>query len=230
MDHVMGGGARGTLPVLKGIPDPRAHRPNGIYIPRFRNIEDRHPDFLRGYGFQGSASEEKWGHAFKLPGFGASFKHQVRERPWRMSLGGFAECLAQFENFCELDKEKVDAWGIPVLRISASFGDNERRLVKDAADTACEMLEAAGAAEIERREEISLPGLAIHEVGTARMGKDPKTSVVNRWQQCHDVHNLFVMDGSVYPSSACQNPTLTIMALAARACDHLVEQHRRGEL
>jgi choline dehydrogenase-like flavoprotein len=230
MDHVMGGGARGMLPVLEGIPDARAHRPNGIYIPRFRNIEERHPDFLRGYGFQGSASEEKWGHAFKLPGFGASFKHQVRERPWRINLGGFAECLPQFENSCELDPERVDAWGIPALRISMTFGDNERRLVKDAADTACEMLEAAGAVDVERREEISLPGLAIHEVGTARMGDDPKTSVVNRWQQCHDVPNLFLMDGAVYPSSACQNPTLTIMALAARACDYLVEQRRLATL
>jgi choline dehydrogenase-like flavoprotein len=92
------------------------------------------------------------------------------------------------------------------------------------------MLEAAGAVDVERREEMSLPGLAIHEVGTARMGDDPKTSVVNRWQQCHDVPNLFLMDGSVYPSSACQNPTLTIMALAARACDYLVEQRRLGKL
>lgn len=229
MDHVMGGGASGTLPVLKGIPDPRANRPNGIYIPRFRNIADKHPDLLRGFGFQGSAWEEKWGHAFALPGFGASFKKQVREsRPWRISLGGFGECLGRFENYCELDKDKVDAWGIPVLHISMVFGDNEKRMVKDVADTAVEMLEAVGAEDIQRREEISMPGLAIHEVGTARMGDDPKTSVLNRWQQSHDVSNLFVMDGSVYPSSACQNPTLTIMALAARACDHLVDRYRRG--
>lgn len=230
MDHVMGGGAGGTLPVLKGIPDSRANRPNGVYVPRFRNIEDRHPDFLRGFGYQGSARQEKWGHAFKLPGFGAAFKNRVREQPWRIHLGGFGECLGRFENYCELDPERVDAWGIPVLRFSVAFGDNEKRMVKDMADCAEEMLAAAGAEDIEREEEISQPGLAIHEVGTARMGDDPKASVVNRWQQCHDVNNLFVMDGSVYPSSACQNPTLTIMALASRACDHLVEQFRSGEV
>ena len=228
MDHVMGGGAEGTLPVLKGIPDTRANRPNGIYIPRFRNIDDRHPDFLRGYGYQGSAREEKWGHAFDLAGFGAAFKNRVRERPWRIRLSGFGECLPRFENYCELDPVKVDAWGIPALRFSVAFGDNERKMVKDMADGAEEMLRAAGAEEIERTEEISFPGLAIHEVGTARMGDDARTSVVSRWQQAHDVGNLFVMDGSVYPSSACQNPTLTIMALASRACDYLVEQYRQG--
>src|SRR5262249_41524306 len=132
--------------------------------------------------------------------------------------------------YCELDKERVDAWGIPVLHISAAFGDNERAMVKDAADTAMEMLEAMGAEDLERRDEISAPGLAIHEAGTARMGNDPRPSVPNRWQQAHDVANLFVMDGAAYPGSACQNPTITIMALAARACDYLVEQYRTGAL
>ncbi len=228
MDHVMGGGAKGTLPMLKGVHDPRGNRPNGIYIPRFRNVDGKHPDFLRGYGFQGSANEEKWGHAFALPGFGASFKKRIHERPWRINLGGFGECLPRFENRCELDPERVDAWGIPVLRFHVAFGDNEKKMHKDMTDCAEEMLRAVGAEEIERKEEISQPGLAIHEVGTARMGLDPRTSVVNRWQQAHDVGNLFLMDGSVYPSSACQNPTLTIMALASRACDYLVEQHRTG--
>jgi choline dehydrogenase-like flavoprotein len=231
MDHVMGGGARGTLPVLKGVADSRGNRPNGIYIPRFRNLGEKQPAFLRGYGFQGSSLEVKWAHAFALPGFGVSFKKQVREqRPWDIHLNSFGECLPQFENYCELDESRRDAWGIPVLHISMAFGDNEKRMLKDAADTAMEMLEAAGAADVERREEISTPGLGIHEVGTARMGNDPKTSVLNRWQQSHDVANLFVMDGAVYPSSACQNPTLTIMALAARASDHLVDAYRRDAI
>jgi choline dehydrogenase-like flavoprotein len=230
MDHVMGGGAKGTLPVLKGFPDPRAHRPNGIYIPRFRNVTEPHPQFLRGFGYQGSAQAEKWSHAFALPGFGAAFKKAVRERPWTMDLGGFGECLARFENYCELDPDGRDAWGIPVLRFSAAFGDNEKKMVIDMADSAEEMLKAVGAADIERTQEISQPGLAIHEVGTARMGDDPKTSAVNRWQQSHDVSNLFLMDGSVYPSSGCQNPTLTIMALASRACDYLLDQYRTGSL
>ena len=229
MDHVMGGGASGVLPMLKGVPDERARRPNGIYVPRFRNIEERHPDFLRGYGFQGGASLQKWGHGFAVPGFGASFKKRIGdERPWTLSFGGFGECLARFENFCELDKEKVDAWGIPVLHISMAFGDNERKMVADMAASAEEMLLAVGAENVRATDDISTPGLGIHEVGTARMGDDPKTSVVNRWQQAHDVPNLFVMDGSVYPSSACQNPTVTIMALASRACAHLVDDLRRG--
>jgi choline dehydrogenase-like flavoprotein len=231
MDHVMGGGAFGTLPMLKNQPDTRGNRPNGIYVARFRNIADKHPDFIRGYGFQGSAHESKWGHAFALPGFGASFKQAVKEnRPWAVNLGGFGECLPRFENFCELDKEKVDNWGLPVLHISMAFGDNEKKMVEDMAVTAAEMLEAAGAENIESHAEISPPGLAIHEVGSARMGTDPKTSVVNRWQQAHDVSNLFLMDGAVYPASACQNPTITLMALAARACDHLVEEYRAGRV
>jgi choline dehydrogenase-like flavoprotein len=166
-----------------------------------------------------------------MPGFGAGFKRAVKaDRPWWVSLGGFGECLPRFENYCELDKTKTDAWGIPVLHISMAFGDNEKSMVDDMADTAEEMLRAVGAENVERRAEISKPGLAIHEVGTARMGDDPKSSVVNRWQQAHDVSNLFVMDGAVYPASACQNPTITIMALAARACDRLVEEYRAGRI
>jgi len=231
MDHVMGGGASGTLPMLEGVPDERAQRPNGIYVPRFQNIESKHPDFLRGYGFQGGASLVKWGHAFALPGFGASFKQSVRDTAsWTMNFGGFGECLPRFENHVRLDETMVDAWGIPVLHIDCAFGDNERKLVKDMAVTAAEMLEAMGAENVRARAEISPPGLGIHEVGTARMGNDPKTSVVNRWQQAHDVKNLFLMDGSVYPSSGCQNPTITFMALASRACDHLALDLKRGDL
>ena len=144
-------------------------------MPRFRNIEDKHPDFLRGYGFQGGASMEKWGHAFALPGFGAAFKQQVRDdRPWNMNFSGFGECLARYENFCEIDKEKVDAWGIPVLHISMAHSDNEKKMIKDMADTAEEMLRAMGAEDVKGRADLAMPGLAIHEVGTARMGNDPE--------------------------------------------------------
>lgn len=231
MDHVMGGGASGVLPMLKGVPDTRANRPNGIYIPRFRNVESKQPDFIRGYAFQGSAHESKWAHAFGLPGFGPAFKRSVREnRPWNIELNGFGECLPRFENFCALDDQHKDAWGIPVLRISAAFGDNERRMVDDMAASAAEMLECAGAEDIRQNAQISVPGLAIHEAGTARMGNDPKTSVLNRWQQAHDVRNLFVMDGACLPSSPCQHPTITLMALAARACDRLVDEYRAGRL
>jgi choline dehydrogenase-like flavoprotein len=231
MDHVMGGGADGTLPMLKNQPDSRGNRPNGIYVARFRNITDKHPDFIRGYGFQGWSNSVKWGHAFSMPGFGPTFKQTVKEtRPWTISLIGFGECLPRFENFCELDKEKKDAWGIPVLHISAAFGDNERKMVQDMANTAAEMLQAAGAEHVSSHAEISTPGLGIHEVGTARMGLDAKKSVLTPYQQAHDVKNLFVMDGSAYPASACQNPTITILALAARSCDWLVEEYKASRL
>ena len=231
MDHVTGGGASGVLPVLRGVSDTRGNRPNGIYIPRFRNLEDRHPDFLRGYGYQGGARLVKWGHAMDIAGFGGAFKQEVREtRPWQISLGGFGEHLPRYENFCELDKNRVDAWGIPILHISAAYGENEQTMVDDMADAAEEMLRAAGAEDIVVRRAISIPGLAIHEVGTARMGDDPETSVLNGYEQAHDVDNLFVMDGSGYPSSACQNPTITFMALATRACEYLVEEFRASRL
>ena len=231
MDHVMGGGASGVLPVLKGVKDTRGNRPNGIYIPRFRNIHDRHHDFLRGYGYQGGSQEVKRGHAMDIPGFGAAFKQSVREtRPWQISLGGFGEQLAQFDNYCELDKDRVDAWGIPILHITSAYGDNERKMVGDMAQAAGEMLEATGCEDIRIENEISVPGLAIHEVGTARMGNDRKTSVLNQYEQAHDISNLFIMDGSAYPSSACQNPTITFMALASRSCDYLVEEFRAGRL
>ena len=151
-------------------------------------------------------------------------------QPWFIYIGGFGECLPRFENRVELDKEKRDDWGIPVLHISVAYGDNEKKLVQDMADTAAEMLEATGAEYVQRQAEISAPGLSIHEVGSARMGNDAKTSVLNKWQQAHDVKNLFVMDGSCYVSSACPNPTITFMALAARACDYLVEEYRAGRV
>jgi len=152
------------------------------------------------------------------------------ERTWSFRFGGFAECLPRFENFVALDPEKVDAWGIPILHISMAWSDNEKKMVKDMSEEAAAMLEAAGAENVRTVAQPSIPGMGIHEVGTARMGNDPKTSVLNRWEQAHEVANLFVMDGSAYPSSACQNPTLTIMALASRACDYLVDEMKRGAL
>ena len=166
-----------------------------------------------------------------VEGFGESFKNEVKNnRPWTISIGGFGEHLPQYDNFCELDKVHTDAWGIPILHISAAYGDNEQKMIDDMADAAEEMLHAAGAEDIEVRRDISVPGLAIHEVGTARMGDDPASSVLNTWEQAHDVSNLFVMDGSGYPSSACQNPTITFMALATRACEYLVEEFKAARL
>lgn len=230
MDHIMHGGASGVIP---GHEDRVAigNRPNGIYVPRFRNIHDTHPEFLRGYGFQGSASRDDWQRGADMAGFGADFKHQLRiPGPWRFWFAGFGECLPNHDNHMELNKEKVDAWGIPTLNISHRWRENELAMVKDMPVAAAEMLEAAGAKEIETHQIPSSPGEGIHEMGSARMGRDPRTSVLNSYNQAHDIKNLFVTDGSFMVSSACQNPSLTYMAMTARACDYAVTQIKRGDL
>jgi choline dehydrogenase-like flavoprotein len=230
MDHVMGGGARGKIP---GNEDRTTvgRRPNGIYVPRFRNVKHKHPGFLRGYGFQGGGSREGWWRGAELAGFGADFKHALtRPGSWKFTFYGFGECLPNHANYVELDKEKKDAWGIPVLRVHCMWRENERALLKDMSLTAAEMLTAAGAKEIETFVEDNAPGLTIHEMGTARMGRDPKTSVLNAHNQAHDVKNLFVTDGACMTSSSCVNPSITYMALTARACDYAVQQMKRGEL
>jgi choline dehydrogenase-like flavoprotein len=146
-------------------------------------------------------------------------------------MGGMGECLPRWENFVELDPSLADCYGIPVLRINMAWSENERAMIPDMAQTAAEMLEAAGATDIRPwTVPDRMPGMGIHEVGVARMGIDPRASVLNQFQQAHDVANLFVMDGSGFVSSACQNPTLTIMALAVRSCDYLLEQMRTGDL
>jgi choline dehydrogenase-like flavoprotein len=230
MDHVMGGGASARIP---GNED-RIHlgnRPNGIYVPRFRNVNENHPDFLRGYGFQGGGFRENWERGMELRGFGADFKRMLKRRgPWAFTFYGFGECLPNHDNYIELDKAKTDAWGIPVLKINCVWRENERALLKDMSITAAEMLSAAGAQEIEIFMEDNAPGLTIHEMGTARMGHDPKSSVLNAHNQAHDIKNLFLTDGACMVSSSCVNPSLTYMALTARACDYAVNQMKRGEL
>ncbi len=230
MDHTMRAGAGGTVPGLTDR-DAYGRRPNGVYIPRFRNVTAQHPDFLRGYGFQGGAGRSGWSRGASMPGFGADFKHALREPgPWRMSLGGFGECLPRRTNFVEIDPDTKDKWGIPTLRIHCEWSDNERAMRQDMAVTAAEMLEAAGVRDVEPYNQDSPPGLTIHEMGTARMGRDPRTSVLNAYNQCHDVPNVFVTDGAAMASSGCQNPSLTYMALTARACAHAVDLLNRREL
>jgi len=230
MDHTMGGGARGMIP---GMEDRTTHgnRPNGVYVPRFRNVTTPHPDFLRGYGFQGGGGRAGWGRAAGEPGFGVELKRALHtEGPWGFSLYGFGECLPRPTNYVELDPVTVDAWGIPALRIHCVWSDNERKLLKDMSVTAAEMLEAAGAKDVSSSVDDNPPGLTIHEMGTARMGRDPKTSVLNAHNQCHDVKNLFVTDGACMASSANQNPSITYMALTARAAAYAVEAMKRNEL
>ncbi len=230
MDHVYRGGAAGELPILEANPwfgPPR--RPNGIYIPRFRNIDRPMTNgFIRGYGYQGSSWPE---FALDAPGFGASYKKAVREKGrWNVGLGVWAECLPRFENRVEIDPRRTDAWGVPVLKVNMAWGDNDLKLFRDGREQGAEMLEAAGATNVRMYGEPSVPGFCIHEVGTARMGRDPKTSVLNSYCQAHDISNLFVTDGAAWVTVACQNPTLTMMALTVRACDYLVDRFKHGEV
>jgi choline dehydrogenase-like flavoprotein len=228
MDHVFGAGASGTLPGME-----RQHvtgrRPNGIYVPRFRNVStnpnDRRSEFVRGYAFQGGGSQSGWQRGTATPGFGAAFKASLSvPGPWEMSLGGFGECLPRADNAVTLHPTLKDKWGVPSLSIRCTRGPNEDALLKDMQQTAAEILEVAGATGIEMHDSHLPPGLCIHEMGTARMGRDAKTSVLNKWNQAHDVPNLFVTDGACMTSSACQNPSLTYMALTARACHYAVQQ------
>jgi len=210
---------------------PFGNRPNGIFIPRFRNVSTKQKEFLRGYGYQGGADRDDWTRGLTAPGFGAGFKNSLRKPgQWRMGMGGFGECLPAHGNFVEIDKEQVDAWGIPTLRINCQWGENERAMSRDISLQAAEMLAAAGAREITVNQSITPPGRGIHEMGTARMGRDPKTSVLNANNQAHDVRNLFVSDGACMTSSSCVNPSLTYMALTARACDYAVSKMKKGEL
>jgi choline dehydrogenase-like flavoprotein len=155
----------------------------------------------------------------------------MKPRPSHITLKGFGECLPRWENYVEIDPNVKDAFGIPVLRFHMKYGENEKRMIEDMAVSAAEMMEAAGAKNIRTyaRTDVT-PGLGIHEVGIARMGANPRTSVLNQFQQTHDVKNLFVMDGSGFTSTACQNPTLTIMSLAVRSCDHILSEMKRGNV
>ncbi len=238
MDHHFQVGATATVP---GYEDRYyyGNRPNGIYIPRFRNLDarTRQKDFVRGYGYQGDAWRQGWGRGVMMPGFGADFKHSLREPgPWTIWIGGWGETLPRHENHVTLDPEVTDAWGLPVLRIHCTWGENELAMRRDIAEQAAEMLEAAGCTDIRPFDQYrpgetgAEPGLCIHEMGTARMGRDPKTSVLNAHNQLHDAPNVFVTDGACMTSSACQNPSLTYMALTARAADHAVAEMKRGNL
>jgi choline dehydrogenase-like flavoprotein len=206
-------------------------RPIQFLVPRFRNTDGRSGDFLRGYNFQGRAWRSGWRRGISMPGFGSAFKHALRRPgPWLLMLVGGAECLPRYENSVSLDAHHRDKWGIPQLRIHMSWSANEVKLLEDAKTEAAAMIAAAGGEVLSASAQPMPPGSAVHEMGTARMGRDPATSVLNGYNQCHDVANVFVTDGACMASSACNNPSLTYMALTARACRYAIEQVRSGAL
>ena len=232
MDHHFKAGASGRF---EGFEDKyyKGRRPNGIYIPRFRNLggaTDR-KDYVRGFGYQGGASRSNWKAYVKELGFGEEFKAQITQPgPWRLGMTGFGECLPYHENKISLNTERLDKYGMPTLTIDCEFKENEINMRVDMVNDAAEMLEAAGFKDIQTRDNFASPGNGIHEMGTARMGRDPKTSVLNAQNQVHAVKNVFVTDGACMTSAACQNPSLTYMALTARAADFAVSELKKGNL
>jgi choline dehydrogenase-like flavoprotein len=232
-EHLMGPSVTGLVKDLVGKPRTLDDgRPGSFYLPRFRNLSDKRSDFIRGYGFEGSSGTHMFpDNAMSTPGFGAAFKKSVRDYAGAfIHMGGFGEVLPRYENFVDLDPSVKDRWGVPVLRFHYKFGDNERKMAADMANAAREMFEAAGFEIVASESGLRTEGWSIHELGTARMGTDPKKSVVNQFQQSHDVKNLFVVDGSTHVSASNQNPTWTIMALCWRSCDYLAGQLQKGEL
>jgi choline dehydrogenase-like flavoprotein len=226
--HVRSGGGSGDFPTAG-----RKHtlgapvKPVGIYVARFRNLRGQPPQkkFLRGFGYEGESSLD---FNFRADGFGAAYKKAVLEPRASLDVTGFGEVLPRWDNFVEIDPQVKDIFGIPVLKIHMSDGENERAMIQDMGDSAGEMLEAAGAKNIRTYAHPSAPRWALHEAGIARMGADAKKSVLNQFQQTHDVKNLFVMDASGFTSNPCQNPTLTIMALCVRSCDYLMGELKRS--
>lgn len=203
-------------------------RPNGVYLARFRNLVGQDPDadFVRGYGYQGGATRMEWPRvSAATPGFGAPFKQALRQPgPWQFSLGAFGECLPNRDNMMSLDEKRVDRFGIPLVKFDFRWGENERKGKADALRQAQGMLHAMGAEQITALDHNSPGGHCIHEMGTARMGADPAQSVLNEWNQAHDVPNLYVTDGASMASSSCVNPSITFMALTARAVSHAAAQ------
>jgi choline dehydrogenase-like flavoprotein len=227
MDHHYGVGASGNF---DGFKDQYVYgrRPNGIYVPRFRNLDGgSSAGYLRGFGFQGGASRQQG----SFDGIGVDLKEAMTEPDqWSMGWGSWGEQLPHFDNKISLNTAKKDKWGLPTLDIDCTFRDNERKMRIDMMNSAAEMLEAAGIKNVKTYDNNPAPGFCIHEMGTARMGTDPKDSVLNKWNALHEVPNVYVTDGACMSSSACQNPSITYMALTARAADHAVSELKKMNL
>ena len=226
MDHHLGVGASGSTEDFR---DKYyiGRRPNGFYIPRFRNLDNatKVDQFLRGYGYQGGGSRSNWSDQIAELKYGSAFNEALlKPGGWSIGMGGFGEFLPYHENRMYLDYEKTDKWGLPTVTFDAEFKENEYRMREDMKNQAAEMLDVAGFKNISTFDNPGGPGLGIHEMGTARMGKDPSTSVLNKFNQVHSVKNVFVTDGSFMTSSGCQNPSLTYMAFTARAANFAGEE------
>ena len=232
MDHTMGMAAVASFDGF-GEDYYYGNRPNVVYLPRFRNLNGKDSDanFIRGYGFQLLGRRSNWrGMYQKVPGFGAQYKQILRQpAPWSMMMFGYGECLPAYENMVTLSSQ-LDRFGIPQAQVTFSWGENELAMREDITTEARTMLEVAGASQVRTSTDIKVPGAAVHEMGTARMGKDPASSVLNGFNQAHQVPNLFVTDGACMSSSSCVNPSLTYMALTARAVDYAVKELQAGRI
>ena len=230
MDHHLRAGAAGEW---EGDLDKYyiGRRANGIYVPRYRNIGNDKRDYLRGFGYQGGGSRQNWQRNVAEMSFGADYKEELtKPGPWTMGLGGFGEVLPYYENRMYLDPNQKDKWGMPVVVFDAEIRENEHKMRLDMMNDAIEMLESAGLKNVKGHNDQYAMGMAIHEMGTARMGHDPKTSVLNAHNQVHEAKNVFVTDGACMTSAACVNPSLTYMAMTARAADFAVKELKRKNL
>ena len=231
IDHLFGMAVMAVHPDFQDL-YYRGRRPTGFYIPRFRNVTEP-GDFHRGFGYEGRSFRlsGKYEAASKL-GVGAEYKAALRKPgPWMTMMAGFGEMLPRPDNRVTLHPIKKDKWGIPLVHIDCSHGENDEKIIAQANVDAAAMLKAAGLTPIEvGNREAVFPGLAIHEMGTAHMGTDPNTSVLNKYNQAHDVPNLFITDGACMASSGCQNPSLTYMAMSARGAHYAAEFLRSGAI
>ncbi|MEJ7823524.1 MAG: GMC family oxidoreductase, partial [Chitinophagaceae bacterium] len=230
MDHHYNCGASGKV---EGYEDKYYYgkRANGFYIVRFANLFGDNRNYLRGFGYQGGASRQGWGRDVAELQIGGQFKDALSEPgQWTIGMTGFGEILPYHENKISLDKNTKDKWGLPVLAMDCELKENEKEMRKDMISESKAMLEAAGIKNVTTWDSGHAMGHGIHEMGTARMGKDPKTSVLNEWNQVWDAKNVFVTDGACMTSSACQNPSLTYMALTARAADYAVNELKKQNL
>lgn len=230
MDHHK---CQGLSASVEGFEDRyyKGRRPNGIYIPRFRNVNEKRKDYTRGFGFQAGAARSGWSSHVSVNEIGAALKEGAREPgSWHFGSTGFGECLPRPENRVTLERGKQDKWGRPQLKIDCAYGENEKTMQKDMAATMGEMMEAASFKNIRLDARMSFPGNCNHEMGTARMGRNPKSSVLNAFNQMHEVPNVFITDGSSMVSSSCVNPSLTYMAMTARACHFAMEEMKKQNL